>query len=125
MHVESSLGATYRKGWDGAVESCKMAHVKSQTMAAWSLPSVALSMALLLAVVPPSEAMRVRTPAERDKTEELWRKAATPDTTPYGEPRVLVQSRTMSVDHFSSVRLTLQTILPEWYAAVVGGHASD
>lgn len=82
-----------------------MAHVRSRSVAAWSARSIALPVALLLAVVQPSEAMRVRTPAERDKTEEMWRKAASPDTTPYGEPQVMVQSRSMSVDHFSSVRV--------------------
>lgn len=61
-------------------------------------------MALLFAVVPRTEAMRIRTPADRKKSEEVWTKAAAPDTTSYGKPQVLVQGKTMSVDHFSSVR---------------------
>lgn len=61
-------------------------------------------MALLLAVVPRTEAMRIRTPADRKKSEEVWTKAAAPDTTSYGKPQVSVLSKTMSVDHFGSVR---------------------
>ena len=48
--------------------------------------------------------MRIRTPTDRKKSEEVWTKAAAPDTTSYGKPQVLVQSKAMSVDHFSSVR---------------------
>ena len=61
-------------------------------------------MALLLEVVLRTEAMRVRTPADLKRSEEVWTKAAAPDTTSYGAPQVSVQNKTMSVDHFSSVR---------------------
>ena len=81
-----------------------MSHIKRPAKP-WSAPviTLALSMTLLLAVVPRTEAMRIRTPADRKRSEEVWTKAAAPDTTSYGTPQVLVLSRTTSVDHFSSV----------------------
>ena len=62
-------------------------------------------MALLFAAVPQTESMRIRTPADRKRSEEVWTKAAATGTTltSYGEPQVAVLNKTMSVDHFSSV----------------------
>lgn len=65
---------------------------------------MALSVALLVAVVPRTESMRIRTPVDRKRSEEVWTKAAATETTSYGEPQVAVLNKTMSVDHFSSVR---------------------
>ena len=69
----------------------------------WSALLETLAVALLLAMAPRTDAMHISTPADRQKSEEIWTKAAAPDTTSYGEPQVLLLSKTTSVDHFSSV----------------------
>ena len=63
----------------------------------------------VFAVLPHAETAQMRTPSDREKAEEVWKKATMPDTTQYGQPQVLVQSLTTSVDHFSQVTGDLST----------------
>lgn len=60
---------------------------------------------VLVATLPQSEAVRGTTHADRKQAERVWAKAASSvPTTSYGQPEVQLLTKTMSVDHFGSVR---------------------
>ena len=66
---------------------------------------VLLSVVLLAASLPQIDAVRGTTHADRKQAEEVWIKAAsTVPTTSYGRPEIQLLTKTMSVDHFGSVR---------------------
>ena len=60
---------------------------------------------LLIAPLPQTGALRGSTHVDRKSAERVWSKAAsTVPTTSYGKPEVQLLTKTMSVDHFGSVR---------------------
>ncbi len=69
-----------------------------------SVVCIALSLLILFALYPSTDALRRFTPYDAKIAKELKRKAASVDTTSYGQPVAELTSKLTSVDHFGSVR---------------------
>lgn len=69
-----------------------------------SVVCAALSVLILFALYPSTEALRRFTPNDAKIATELKRKAASAENTSYGQPVAELTSKLTSVDHFGSVR---------------------
>ena len=69
-----------------------------------SVVHLGCSLLILFAICPSTEALRRFTPNDAKIAKELKRKAASVDTTSYGQPVAELTSKLTSVDHFGSVR---------------------
>ncbi len=72
-----------------------------------SVVCVALSLLVLFALCPSTEALRRFTPDDAKIAKELKRKAASADSTSYGQPVAELTSKLTSVDHFGSVSIPI------------------
>ena len=61
-------------------------------------------LAFLIVACPRTEALRRFTPTETKLGKETHRKAASTDTTSYGQPVAEISTKTTSINHFGSVR---------------------
>ncbi|KAL0046716.1 hypothetical protein WJX82_008183 [Trebouxia sp. C0006] len=69
-----------------------------------SVVCAALSLVILFALYPSTEALRRFTPNDAKIAKELKRKAASAENTSYGQPVAELTSKLTSVDHFGSVQ---------------------